>query len=362
MFNLTSDENTSAIEARSHAQYIAFAPFIFQATAAIKELNILSCIDSSRKKGLTVTEISKQCNISTYGVKVLLDFCISIGIFKQKDDKYFVTKTGYFLQNDEMTQVNFEFNQHFCYDGLSQLSQAIITGKPEGLKVFGQWETLYPALTSLPEKTKTSWFNFDHYYSDNAFDEALNIVFSTTTKKLIDIGGNTGKWTLKCLNHDEHVQLVIMDLKQQLAVATKNVTAAGFQSRFTPFPCNMLDPQQAMYKGGDTYWMSQFLDCFSPEEIKTILTKTVSIMQPEQRLFIMETFIDRQQYEAASFSLNATSLYFTCFANGNSRMYSAQSLIELIEESGLVVKREYDNVGLGHTLLECYPKNTVVDI
>lgn len=356
MFNSINDDEISAVQARSQAQYIAFAPFIFQATVAIKELNILACIDSSRKKGKTICEISQQCHISSYGVKVLLDFCLNIGIFKKIDDKYFVTKTGYFLQNDEMTLVNFEFNKHFCYDGLSQLSQAIVTGKPEGLKVFGEWETLYPALTSLPEKTKDSWFEFDHYYSDHAFDEALKIVFNIPTNTLLDIGGNTGKWTLKCLNYDNNVKLVIMDLKQQLAVASQNVNEAGFQSRFTPYPCNMLDPQQVMYEGADTYWMSQFLDCFSPEEIKIILTKTVSVMKPGQRLFIMETFIDRQEYEAARFSLNATSLYFTCFANGNSRMYTAQNLIELIEESGLIVKNEYDNVGLGHTLLECYPK------
>lgn len=354
MFNINSDESMTAVQARSQAQYIAFAPFVFQATAAIKELNILQVIDNSRKKGLTVAQIASQCGISSYGVKVLLDFCINIGIFKQQDDRYLVTKTGYFLQNDEMTQVNFEFNKHFCYEGLSHLSQAIVTGRPEGLKVFGEWETLYPALTSLPQQTKESWFDFDHYYSDNAFDEALKIVFSRPVTTLLDIGGNTGKWSMKCLAHDEHVNLVMMDLPQQLAVAKNNIEQNGYASRFTPYPCNMLDTQQAMYQGADTLWMSQFLDCFSPEEIITILTKASSIMKSGHRLFIMETFIDCQQYEAAEFSLNATSLYFTCFANGNSRMYTSTDLIELINQAGLVVEQQFDNVGLGHTLLECH--------
>jgi len=356
MFNAQDQKTLTAIQARSQAQYIAFAPFIFQATVAIRELNILSCIDKSRKTGLTLEEIATQCAISTYGVKVLLDFCISIGIFIQKEDRYLITKTGYFLQNDEMTQVNFEFNQHFCYEGLSHLSQAIVSGKPQGLKVFGQWETVYPALTSLPEKTQNSWFDFDHYYSDNAFDDALKIVFSQPTTTLLDIGGNTGKWTLKCLEYNEDVNLVIMDLPQQLAVATTNVERAGHTARFTPSPCNMLDPEQALYQGADTLWMSQFLDCFSPQEIVTILTKAATAMKPGHRLFIMETFIDRQKYDAARFSLNATSLYFTCFANGNSRMYTSTELIKLIEQAGLCVAQEHDDVGLGHTLLECRVK------
>lgn len=70
--------------------------------------------------------------------------------------------------------------------------------------------------------------------------------------------------------------------------------------------------------------MSQFLDCFSPDQIVTMLGNVAQVMKPGARLCIMELFWDAQKFEAASFSLNATSLYFTCMANGNSRFYSAE--------------------------------------
>jgi len=266
---------------------------------------------------------------------------------------YHLTKVGYFLQNDQMTKINFAFNQHFCYEGLSQLTQAISSGKPEGLKVFGNWDTLYPALTSLPKKTRDSWFDFDHYYSDHAFDEALGVVFKNPPKVLVDIGGNTGRWATKCLDFDPEVRVVIMDLSQQLAVATQNIEKTGYSDRFTAFPCNMLNPKQEMYQGADAYWMSQFLDCFSASEIITILQSVASAMKEGNKLYIMETFIDRQKYQAANFSLNATSLYFTCFANGNSRMYNSQEMLSLIRETGLKITQQIDHVGLGHTLIVC---------
>ncbi|NRA71319.1 MAG: class I SAM-dependent methyltransferase [Gammaproteobacteria bacterium] len=355
MFNFDKNKKMTALEARAQAQYIAFSPFIFQATSALRELNILSSIDSAGKTGISASDITEQCQVSSYGVQVLLDFASSIGILIDTDGLYQLTKTGYFLQNDEMTRVNFEFNQHFCYEGLSELAQAIKTGKPAGLKVFGDWDTVYPALTSLPEKTSKSWFEFDHFYSDHAFDQALDIVFKDSPKVILDIGGNTGRWSLKCLNHDDQVKLVIMDLPQQLAVASENMERDGKTDRFTPYPCNMLDPEQQLYQGADTLWMSQFLDCFSPEEIISILQRTASMMKPGSKLYIMETFIDRQKFEAASFSLNATSLYFTCFANGNSRMYSSRELIGLIQKAGLVITQDICPVGLGHTLLVCEP-------
>ncbi|TPH13890.1 class I SAM-dependent methyltransferase [Litorilituus lipolyticus] len=353
MFNYSSNKNISAVEALSQAQYIAFSPFIFQATATLKDLNILDTIEDAGKLGISLNEIATKCELSDYGVKVLLDFALSIGVISLKENNYLLSKVGYFLQNDEMSKVNFEFNQHFCYQGLEHLSEAIKKGKPEGLKVFGEWQTLYPALTSLPEKVSKSWFDFDHYYSDHAFDEALKVVFKNKPSTLLDIGGNTGRWSLKCLAHDKDVNIVIMDLAEQLAVATKNIETAGFSNRFTPYPCNMLSENQELYQGADAIWMSQFLDCFSPKEITNILLKVKHSMQPETKLYIMETFIDRQKFEAASFSLNATSLYFTCFANGNSRMYESNDMISLIESAGLTITEQIDQVGLGHTLLVC---------
>jgi hypothetical protein len=70
-------------------------------------------------------------------------------------------------------------------------------------------------------------------------------------------------------------------------------------------------------------------------------------------LFILETFWDRQKFEASTYSLHATSLYFTCMANGNSRMYHSEDMKKLIEKSGLSLDEEFTDIGLGHTLLRC---------
>ena len=48
-----------------------------------------------------------------------------------------------------------------------------------------------------------------------------------------------------------------------------------------------------------------------------------------------------------------TSLYFTCMANGNSRMYSSENMKEYIEESGLIINEEIDNTSISHTLFKC---------
>jgi len=99
--------------------------------------------------------------------------------------------------------------------------------------------------------------------------------------------------------------------------------------------------------------MSQFLDCFSPEQIIDMLGRIAAVMKPGAQLYILELFWDAQRFEAASFSLNATSLYFTCMANGNSRFYSVEKFYYFLEMAGFKVAQRVDNLGAGHTLLIC---------
>lgn len=373
----------SALEAKSMAQHIAFSPYIFQATVAMKELGILQFIDKHRRSGVLLSDIVDAVKVSEYGVSVLLDFAQTCGLVtvlstqenvvqspndQGSDDqnttepkdtalkglpRYSLTKVAFFLLHDEMSVINFDFTQHFSYQGLANLTESIKTGKPEGLKVFGNWPTLYPHLAELPDKIRDSWFSFDHFYSDHAFDEILPLVFAHNPKHIVDIGGNTGRFTLKCLQYNSNVQLTIMDLPPQLAKAQQNIDEAGLAERFHQFPCNMLDPKQELAEKADIYWMSQFLDCFSEPQIKTILSNISQGISGQQKVFILETFWDAQQFDAAAFSLNATSLYFTCFANGNSRMYAADKFIALVEASGLRIEKRIDNIGLGHSLLVC---------
>ena len=100
--------------------------------------------------------------------------------------------------------------------------------------------------------------------------------------------------------------------------------------------------------------MSQFLDCFSAEQIVSILKRVKEAAEDNTKIYILEPFIDRQKYEGAKFSLVHTSLYFTCMANGCSKMYSLKDMDLFIKEAGLKISSVYDALGVhDYTLLEC---------
>lgn len=347
-----------AINSLYEAQKIAFSPFVFQTAYTMFELKLFDYLYEARE-GLTVKELSDQSKVSEYGVRVLLEMAKAADILELNGEKYQLTKIGYFIARDEMTRVNLYFTQDVCYKGLFHLKDSIVNGKPEGLKELGNWTTIYQGLSSLTDIEKKAWFEFDHYYSDNSFDNALQIIFKKNPSHIFDIGGNTGKWAIASTKYDPNVQVSIIDLGVQLKVAKENIDKIPeIKDRVNYVERNMLDNQSEIPAGADVYWMSQFLDCFSEQEIEAILLKIKKNMRADATIFIMETFIDDQRFPAAEFSLVATSLYFTALANGNSKMYSSSVMKYIVEKAGFTTIAEHRlHEDKFHTILEVKLKN-----
>ncbi|MGE6106417.1 methyltransferase [Aeromonas sobria] len=349
-------EAHDALAAISQAQRIAFGPMLFQASWCLRETGVLAYLERCGRQGATTAEIAGACSLSEYGVGVLLDMGLGGGLCHLEGERYVLGRVGRYLQNDPMTRVNMDFTQHVCYAPLAHLLTAIREGRPEGLKVFSpDWETLYPHLDELPEPARASWFAFDHFYSDWAFQQAQDKVFGYEPATLYDVGGNTGKWAISCATRDPALRVTILDLPEQLALARPRIAQAGVADRVNGHPVNMLEAEGPLPGEADIWWMSQFLDCFSHQQIVVLLTRIRRHMKPGARVCILELFWDRQSFEAASFSLNATSLYFTAIANGNSRFYHSKQMYQCLREAGFHVEAEHEIPGPGHTLLVARP-------
>jgi len=349
--NYGSDKKR-AVQAKFDAQKLAFAPIMFQAARSLRELGILSLLKKS-ETGMTVHEVAASLELPMYGVKVLLEAGLSLELVWVENDFFHITKTGWFIECDELTQVNMNFTHDVNYLGMFSLIDSIKTGRPTGLKVFGDWPTVYEGLSSLPEQVQKSWFGFDHFYSDYAFPELMPVIFRNKPRNILDVGGNTGKFAIKCAAFDPDVTVTILDLPGQLEKAAREIEAAGCQDRVLLSPIDLLDYERAFPKSADIIWMSQFLDCFSQQDILGLLRRSSDAMSEGSRLFILETYWDKQQYEASTYSLHATSLYFTNIANGCSQMYHSDDMRKLIDKSGLILSEEIENVGVSHTLFIC---------
>ncbi len=349
-----------AFQAKEEIQKLTFYPMMFQAARVMRSSGILNETYEHRKEGVSPKAIADKLNMTYYAVNTLLEVSLTVGlVYLKGDEQYSITKMGHHLLFDEATRINLNFTNDVCYKAMFHLEQAIMEGTPAGLHEIGlNDDTIYPGLSKLEEPIKTSWFEFDHYYSDNAFPDALKLVFESgiRPKQIVDIGGNTGKWSLKCCAYDEDVNMTILDLPGQWKTAQEKIKGSGFENRISGLAGNVLHDHIELPENTDAVWMSQFLDCFSFDQIVHILTNVKNSIKPTSVVYIQELFWDRQKDHAAAYSLHGTTLYFTAVANGNSKMYHSREMYHAIDKAGLMVVHDQNEIGDFHTILKCVPK------
>lgn len=346
-----SPPRQSAFAARYEAQKIAFGPVVFQCVRYAWKRGMLQALADAGGAGLSVEQMAAGGQWTEYALKVVLETCLSAGAVSIKEGRYVLDKVGFCVLTDKITQINLDFNHDVNYLGLFDLDRSLDEEKPHGLKALGDWPTLYQGLSQLPEPAKTSWFAFDHYYSDTSFPDIMPDVFATAPRKVMDIGANTGKFSLATLAYNAEVRMHLVDLPKQLAVAEQNLKAAGVRERANLHPIDLLDDALPLPGGMDVIWMSQFLSCFSEAAIASILRRAAAALSERGQLIIMDTFWDRQQYDIAAYCLINTSPYFTAMASGNSKIYQAADYVRLAEAAGLRLLTTRDNIGYCHSLL-----------
>lgn len=350
-----SSEGQSAFAARFEAQKIAFGPVVFHCVRYAWKRGMLKALAEAGAAGRTVEELAATGCWSAYALKVVLESCLSAGVLLLSEGRYVLDKTGYCVLSDSVTQINLDFVHDVCYEGLLALEHSLDEQRPHGLKALGDWPSLYEGMSTLPEPARSSWFAFDHHYSDTSFPTILPDVLATAPRRVMDIGANTGKFACALLGHAADVRLHLLDLPQQLTLAEQRLIDAGLRERATLHPVDMLDAQAVFPGGMDVVWMSQFLSCFSEPVILSILHRAKAALAPGGQVLILDTLWDRQRYDIAAYCLINTSPYFTAMASGNSKVYESTDYVRLAGEAGLRLVTARDGIGYCHSLLRFAP-------
>lgn len=144
----------NALEAKTEAQKLSFAPIVFQTARTLRDLGILAALDKANDQGLNAVKLSQETGVSEYGVKVLLDMALSAHIVTWDEPNYVLANLGHFLLHDGMTNANLDFTADVCYAAMMHLTEAIQEGTPAGLKELGDWPTIYDRLISIARKSK----------------------------------------------------------------------------------------------------------------------------------------------------------------------------------------------------------------
>ncbi len=347
MKKIVRKNKSSIVDVLTEAQKLAFAPIAFCALNSAIELGIIDFLD---KSPANTDDIISALNLDNYTVETILEALEINNLVVKKEEKYSLTKISQMFLYDDMTKANFNFIKDVCYIGASELTSSFRDKKPNGLKKLNiNHPTIYTALTTLPKKMQKSWYEFDHFYSDNSFEEVFSII-SQKYNSIYDIGGNTGKFESLCLKNNKSINITLLDLKENIEKIKNDEKLKNCKF----IEINVLDKKPNYPKiSNSAILMSQFLDCFSKADIVKILSDLSEAADKNSSIYILEPYTDKQKFLGAKYALIHSSLYFTCMANGVSKFYTFKEMEELINKAGLKISEIYDNIGrFDYTLLK----------
>ena len=96
----------------------------------------------------------------------------------------------------------------------------------------------------------------------------------------------------------------------------------------------------------------------SAEEIVSILERVHAAVDENDFVYILEPFYNNQNFPASEHCLVGTSLYFTVIANGNSKMYHQQVMLDMTSQVGFELVDSHELIGDSyHTLLKLKKKS-----
>ena len=124
-------DNLRAIDAQRQAEFIAWGPAVFQVSRLMIKFGVFALLDKAQG-GLTREEIVKATGLSDYAVKCMLEasLCIGTVIIEPDKETYSLSKTGWFLLNDDATRANIDFNHDVNYQGWFRLEESLKEGRP----------------------------------------------------------------------------------------------------------------------------------------------------------------------------------------------------------------------------------------
>ena len=269
-----------------------------QHTMALKGAIDLELFTHIADGATTPAALAARCGASERGVRILCDFLTVLKFLTKTDGTYGLTQDSAVFLNKRSPAYLGTIADFVACDALRSNFRDVAALVRKG-------GTLDGAGTMKPEND--IWVNFAQAMRPLAAMSAqlLASVVSEGGRKLkvLDVAAGHGMFGIAVAQHNPYAEIVAVDWKNVLAVATENATRAGVQDRFSTLPGSVFDVD--LGAGYDLVLIPNFLHHFDPPTNVGLLKKIRAAMNPYGRVATLEFVPNEDRVTppiAASFS------------------------------------------------------------
>jgi len=277
------------------------------------------------KNTLTATELSKKTGTSKRGLTILLDALASSSLLNKSENRYSNTEENLRCLCKNGSDYKGATLDHMVKmrDMWMRLPQAVRTGTTP--------RKGDECLVSNRERNRSFILAMKEIGTPNAKIIAENLNLSAH-KKLLDLGGGPGSYSMELLKKNPHMSAVIVDLPLTLEVAKEIIESEGMNHRITLREGDFFnDPHCDMGKGYDAAIISNVLHIEGEAENLAVLKNVYKAMQSPGIIIIHESIIEESRIDPPDRAIFAVNMLVHT-ERGN--CYTFHEMKRWLEEAG----------------------------
>jgi len=250
------------------------------------------------EKPAGLQEMAREMAFDERALTRLLDCLASFGFLEKQDGRYHVSEEGKLLSSHHpetlLPAVRHMVN---LWDSWGKLTHIIKNGPDRQRK---------PIEEQLSEKHVKSFMGAMHVIARGLSREIAEFYDAGPYKRLLDIGGGLGTYTIAFLKKNPHMQGVIFDMENVIPLTRETIQKAGLGDRVELVTGDFYDDE--LPAGCDLALLSAIIHQNSPEQNQELYSKVYRALNPGGVILIRDHIMDESRTEPEDGTLFAVNM------------------------------------------------------
>jgi len=223
-----------------------------------------------RNGSLDARQLADRMGTDPVYTRRLLDACVALGLLRKRGDRYGNTEVSdtWLVKGNDKYQGNILLHSTNLWPAWEQLEEAVTTGKP------------VPHEESTRQPDEVYWTQYMQSQHERALsvqqDLLLRSVDLSGRRRLLDVGGGAGSYTIALCQRYPELEGVVLDQEVALPVARRLIESLGLSDRIATLAADYTTDD---FGGGyDVVLFSGTLCQEAPDVYSTLLKKAYQSM------------------------------------------------------------------------------------
>jgi predicted O-methyltransferase YrrM len=268
---------------------------------------------------LSANEIAGRIRSDLRGVTMLLNALTAMNFLIHQDKGYANSAAGKsFLSKDSDHYLGYMImHHHHLMESWSQLDKAVKTGKPLRIR------------SSQSDAARRESFLMGMFNIAMKVAPTVAAAIDLSQRRhLLDLGGGPGTYAIHFCRANPQLRATVYDLPETRPFAEKTIAKFGLADRIAFAEGNFL--KEDIPGTYDAALLSHILHAEGPDDCRKLITKAVSVLQPDGLIMIHEFILDNTMDSPLHPALFALNMLLGTSAG---QAYSEEQIMDMLAEA-----------------------------